>query len=102
MVDMNEASAEFGGFKRGELIGATASALNLWADPKQREKLIQTLLKEGRVQNVNVNLRSKTGGIRRVLFSADPITINEEPCLLSVCIDITDKENEADVLRQSE
>jgi two-component system cell cycle sensor histidine kinase/response regulator CckA len=102
MVDMNEASAKFGGFKREELIGASASELKLWVDPKQRERVIQTLLADGRVQNVNVSLRSKTGDIRRVLFSADPITIDEEPCLLSVCIDITDKENEADILRQSE
>ena len=82
MVDMNEASAEFGGFKREELIGASASELKLWVDPKQREQVIRTLLKEGRVQNVSVSLRSKTGDIRRVLFSADPITIDEEPCLL--------------------
>ncbi|MBN2321605.1 MAG: PAS domain S-box protein [Acidobacteria bacterium] len=102
MVDINEASAEFGGFRREELIGASSSALNLWADRKERERVIQTLLKEGRVQNLNVNLRSKTGDIRRVLFSADPITIHEEPCLLSVCIDITDKENEADNLKRSE
>jgi len=37
-----------------------------------------------------------------VLFSADPVNINNEPCLLGISIDITEREKEANALRQSE
>jgi two-component system, cell cycle sensor histidine kinase and response regulator CckA len=102
LVDLNEASARLGGFKRKDLIGSLSSERNLWADPKQRDLVIRKLGADGRVNNLDVNLLTKSGEIRRVLFSADPITIAGEPCLISVCIDITERENESDALRQSE
>jgi two-component system cell cycle sensor histidine kinase/response regulator CckA len=102
MIDLNEASADLGGFKREELIGSISAEQKLWADPKQRDFVARKIQKEGRVANLPVDLLAKDGNIRRVLFSADPITLNNEPCLLSVCVDITQQKKEADALRQSE
>jgi two-component system, cell cycle sensor histidine kinase and response regulator CckA len=102
MIDLNEASASLGGFKREELIGIAESQRRLWADPKQRDFVIQRLQKEGSVHNLVVDLLSKTGAVHKVLFSADPITVNDEPCLLSVSVDLTALGNKADLLRESE
>ncbi len=45
IVDLNEASAGLGGFKREELIGALSSEHGLWADQKQRDMAMQKLRK---------------------------------------------------------
>ncbi len=101
IIDLNEASAAMGGFKREDLIGTLSSDHNLWTDPKRRERVVQTLKKEGRVHNLEVEFNIKHGEKRRVLFSADPIVVNGEPCLLSTSIDITSREQESDAVRKS-
>jgi two-component system, cell cycle sensor histidine kinase and response regulator CckA len=101
-VDLNEAAASFGGFKREELIGHTMEARGLYADPFSVEMVNRKLKEEGRAHNVEMKLRTKTGGYHTVLASLDPITIDNEPCLLAVSVDITEREEKTDGLRRSE
>jgi two-component system cell cycle sensor histidine kinase/response regulator CckA len=101
-VDVNEAAASFGGFKREELIGRTMEARNLLQDPAVNDLVVRKLQEEGKVGNIELKVRTNRGDIRTVLFSADPVTVNNEPCLLVVSVDITDREAEANALRQSE
>ncbi|MBN1566707.1 MAG: PAS domain S-box protein [Acidobacteria bacterium] len=101
-VDINEAGAAIGGFKREELIGHTMEEYGLLDDPDLESVVPRKLREEGKVYNLPTKIRTKDGEIRTVLFSADPITINSEPCLLAVSVDITEREKEASALRQSE
>lgn len=101
-IDLNEACARLGGFKREELIGRKMEEWNLVEDDTLKEKVEQKLREEGRVSNLESKIRTKDGKIRTVLFSADPVTINNEPCLLAVSVDITEREEEAGALRRSE
>jgi PAS domain S-box-containing protein len=102
MIDVNDACLKLGGNSREEVIGTLASQRSAWADPKQRAELIQKIKEEGRVHNLVTALRSKGGKMHKVLFSADPVAVNNEPCLLGVLIDITEREKEAASLRKSE
>jgi PAS domain S-box-containing protein len=102
MIDVNDACARLSGYKREELIGTLARERTVWADPEQRKQLIEKMEKEGKVNNLEAALVSKTGELHKVLFSADPVIINDEPCLLGVLVDITARENESDFLRKSE
>jgi two-component system cell cycle sensor histidine kinase/response regulator CckA len=102
IVDLNEASANLGGFKREELIGAHAEKYVLWADPKQRDAVVPKLTETGSIHNAEVDFLGKFGEIHRVLFSGDPIIINDEPCLLCVSVDITEQKKGEDFLRESE
>jgi len=101
-VDLNEACARLGGFKREELIGHTMEEYDLIPDGELKEKVGRKLQEEGRTSNMESKIRTKDGEIRTVLFSADPVTINNEPCLLAVSVDITEREEKADALRRSE
>jgi two-component system cell cycle sensor histidine kinase/response regulator CckA len=102
MVDMNEACARLSGYTRKELIGTLAAERSMWADQQQRNAVIQRLRSEGKIHNLETYLISKTGERQRVLFSADPVHINDEQCMLGILVDITAREKEADVLRKSE
>jgi PAS domain S-box-containing protein len=100
MIDLNEASAGLVGYKREELIGTVEAERDLWTNPKQRNIVIRKLQEDGRIHDFEVRLRTKTGDIRTVLFSADPITVNDEACSLSVFVDITAREKMAMALRE--
>jgi two-component system, cell cycle sensor histidine kinase and response regulator CckA len=101
-VDLNNASAGLGGFKREELVGTLSAGHSLWADQKQRKMAMQKLQKEGSLNNLPVDFLGGSGELHKVLFSADPMDLNGEPCILSVSVDITAREKESETLRQSE
>ena len=101
-VDLNEAAASLGGFKREELIGHTMSELNLVDDPRFYGSRGRKYREKGKTRNQELKMRTKKGDMRTVLASTDPITINDEPCLLAVSVDITELEEKADALRRSE
>jgi two-component system, cell cycle sensor histidine kinase and response regulator CckA len=102
IIDLNEASAHIGGYVREELIGAFPEKQMLRTYPEQKNEVAEKLKRDGKVHNQEMSFVGKAGQIRKVLFSGDPITINNEPCLLSVSIDITDRENAAEAIKKSE
>jgi two-component system, cell cycle sensor histidine kinase and response regulator CckA len=101
-VDLNDAAASLGGFKREELIGHTMDERGLTEDPNFEDLVGLKLREEGKAHNVETKMRSKDGGWHTVLVSVDPILYHDEPCMLAVSVDITDREEKADALRRSE
>ena len=102
MVDLNEASASLGGYKREDLIGHLPIDNGLFVDPNFGNTLIRMLQEEGSISNLEARVRTKDGDIRTLLMSADRIVMDDEPCLLTVSVDITAHEEKADALRKSE
>lgn len=102
VLDLNDASAALGGFAREELIGASPARKGLWADTRQRDMILQKIKEEGSVRNERVEFLGKGGEVHQVVFSANPILYNDEPCLLSVAMDITHQLKESAALRESE
>lgn len=102
MIDLNEASARLGGFRREELIGSLAAEHNLWVDPVQRDLVVRSVQTEGKVHDLEVAFRGKHGDVHQVLFSADPIRVNDEPCLLSVSIALNDVASERALPQKTE
>jgi PAS domain S-box-containing protein len=102
IIDLNDACAKLVGYKREELIGQLSEDHGLFVDPQDRGMLDEKLKNEGKAHNLKVRTRTRSGEIRTVLLWADPIVINNEPCLLSVSVDITAREREAEALRESE
>ena len=61
LIDVNPAFANLTGYSRNELVGRRAVELGLWADPKLRERFVQRLAAEGRVDDFSVVLLSRSG-----------------------------------------
>jgi PAS domain S-box-containing protein len=100
-VDINEAAASMGGFKREELIGTSMAEQGLWKDPESQKKSHTNKKNEGKGgHNVELKILTKNGDTRTVLASSDPITINDEPCVLVVSTDITEIEESREYLDQ--
>src|SRR5215510_10116849 len=100
-IDVNDAVLNSLGYERSEMIGRTAKELGVFAEWDGREKLIEAIRK-GAARNVELRMRSKSGEIRTVLWSAEIITLNGERCLLSISNDITERKRADEALRESE
>jgi PAS domain S-box-containing protein len=89
-LEVNEAFEHFTGYHRDELIGRTPFDIRLWENPSYRVELLTKLRQEGKLRNQEVRFRTRHGGIRIGLASAELIEIDGEQCLLSVTSDITE------------
>ncbi len=76
-----------------------------WASgriPEERDETTRILKEKGVVSKRECQFRMKSGEIRTWLFSAEIITINNEPCMLSVTTDITERKKVEEKLRYSD
>lgn len=101
-IDVNEIFLKTLGFKRDEVIGKNSTELSLFADPDQRNQVIEKLKQSGTVKDVEVAVRAKDGSLRDGLFSADIIYIGKDLCLLTVMLDITERKRTEGALRENQ
>jgi two-component system NtrC family sensor kinase len=90
-IDINDSFTLTTGYSREEVLGKTSVDLRIWAKTDDRLKMLKVLQKKGRVRNLEFDMRMKSGEIRTWLFSAEPIDINGEACLIGVSFDITER-----------
>ena len=101
-VEVNEGYTRLFGWRRDEVIGKTTIELGEWPDPTDREALRSLLREEGRVRQMELQLRTKSGRMRAFRISADVIELNGQACMLAVSDDITDWKEAQEALRFSE
>jgi PAS domain S-box-containing protein len=102
-VDVNEGFISLSGFLKDEVIGATTISLNIWTNPDDRTNIIETVSKQGLIENLETVFRSKNGTLLTTLVSACLINIGNKPHILSITRDITDrKQIENDLIKAKE
>lgn len=90
-VDINEGFTRLTGFTREDVIGKLSSEVNIWERPEDRVTLIAGLQKYGIVENLESVFRKKDGSVNQALMSARIIRLNNEPHILSVTRDISER-----------
>ena len=108
-VDINDGFTSTTGWTREEVIGKTASDLKIWHNPKDREKFIAGISKDGQIRNLDAKFRVKNNELMWGLFSAKLLTLDGENHILSITRDISElkkaqneKEELETQLRQSQ
>jgi PAS domain S-box-containing protein len=98
-LDVNQGYLALTGLGRAEVIGKTAQEIKVWEDPAGRDRLVERLRSHGKAHNQETRFFAKDGGLRTVLVSAVAITLDGEPCLLSIIRDIEDLKRSQSELR---
>lgn len=97
-LEINEAFKTTFGYAEDEVVGKDAAALKLWSDPTAQTELERALERNGSIRNLDLQMRTKDGGIVDCLVSADSITLNDEACILCILHDITERKRSEDEL----
>jgi PAS domain S-box-containing protein len=87
------------GYTREEVIGRTTLELNIWADPHDRDRLVETLREQRRMRDFETRLRTKSGEIRNVLMSSELIDLSGQLYVVSLAYDITERKRTEEALR---
>lgn len=88
-LDINSGFTLLTGYSREEIIGKKSTEVDIWFIPEDRDKLIQALTTKGSIKNLESVFRCKDGSLKTALMSANLITLNNEPCILSITRDST-------------
>jgi len=90
-VEVNEAFVKTYGYTREEVIGRTSTEIGLWTDPDARQRILRLLEEEGSVRGLEIRVRGKSGELRDVLSSLEPVDFDGRPCILALGIDVTER-----------
>jgi PAS domain S-box-containing protein len=92
ILEVNDSFVELSGYHRDQLIGQSTLLLDLYVDPTVRERALRILEHKGRVREIEVELKRKSGEIRSVQFSAERLDLHGEHCWLIIGRDITERD----------
>ncbi|MEI6704507.1 MAG: PAS domain S-box protein, partial [Deltaproteobacteria bacterium] len=88
-LDVNNAFLSVLGYNREEAIGESSKELSVFCSYTQRDEIRSMMLLENKVQNYQVEIRTRAGEKRYGLFSAEYIHLQHTKMLLTVMVDIT-------------
>jgi PAS domain S-box-containing protein len=101
-LDANEEFLRLLQRPREEVVGRTALELEVWGDPEQRGAIIRKIKEQGSVRNVELEIRTRSGQVRRILWSAEKLVVGGEDWLLGSSQDITERRQLEGHLRQAQ
>lgn len=103
LVEVNEVFCRLSGLARKEAINATTVDLGLWADPGERQRLIDALAAGGHLRDYRLDIVNKEGLRRNCLFFGEVINLAGEPHVFAIVRDVTEKiQAEATLTRKNE
>jgi diguanylate cyclase (GGDEF)-like protein/PAS domain S-box-containing protein len=91
ILDVNNKFLTISGYSLKEVINKTTLDLKLWANEADREAVLRELSAGRQVTEKEFPFRMKSGEVLTGLFTADRITINNEPWVLASFVDITER-----------
>lgn len=101
-VQINRAWSQMSGIALEQVVGHTTSEINLWAQPEQQQAFYRLLEETGRVHNFEANAVLPSGQEQTFLLYAEPLTLNEQPHLLTCSFDITERKRAEAALQESQ
>jgi PAS domain S-box-containing protein len=99
IIEVNTAFTVATGYTVEDTLGKITSDVGLWKDAKIYRELQARLDVQAVVRNFEISLRTREGANIDCLFSAEPVVIQNENCVLCVLQDITErKRSEMDLI----
>jgi PAS domain S-box-containing protein len=102
IAEVNESFEHLVGLKHEEIIGHNISELNIFIDANQRHEMRQAIFEVGRYLNKELTAKTRKGKLLQVLLSSDLIQVNEKKMLLTTVVDITERKQAEDTLKENE
>ena len=100
-MNANESFCKMFEFDRNDVIGHTSTELNMWS-LEERQRLIQQQIATGGLHDFEIVGRSKSGKLIDLLFSSKQMELRGEACHITTMIDITERKQAQEALRERE
>lgn len=102
ILEVNDSWQNISGYSRAEVIGESSLTLNMFVDPADRQRAVAQLRQQGFVRDFELEICCKSAEVRQVSLSIEMIELNQEPCMLTIMNDITERKQAEQALQESE
>ncbi len=85
-----------------DVLGKTTIELDLWVDPAERARIVESIGKAGAVEGVEARIRTLRGNILALILNARALTIKSTSCAIWSATDITARRRAEEELADSE
>jgi PAS domain S-box-containing protein len=92
ILEVNEGFVSMLGFSEQEVLGRSTASLGIWVDLQERERMVSQLKEQGKILNLEAQLRRKDGTVIIALISSRLVEIDGHTCTLNIARDITERE----------
>jgi len=93
ILEVNDSFVSMFGYARDEIIGHSALQIGLYDDPSSRERALKILEEQSFIRDFELTMRRKSGEVRWILMSAQPMDLRGEHCWLTISRDITERKH---------
>jgi PAS domain S-box-containing protein len=100
-IDVNDTFLKTLEYQRGEIIGQNSIKMGFFPSEEVRLKLVEQIREHGSVRDYEMDMQTKSGKKLVGLFSADPIYIGKDRCLLTVMLNITDRKKNEEAIQKA-
>ncbi|OGO32501.1 MAG: hypothetical protein A2Z29_06785 [Chloroflexi bacterium RBG_16_56_11] len=99
IIEVNEKYTQATGYGRNDVIGRNSIEIGNWLSEEDRQKVVQKLKEQGRLRDLEIEVRIKTGETRLGQLSAELIELGGKTCVLAVIKDVTEQKQSRELLR---
>ncbi|MDX5370939.1 MAG: EAL domain-containing protein [Pseudomonadaceae bacterium] len=101
ILEANTGLSRITGYGVEEAVGRSTLELGLWADPQDRQRMIELASAQGYLNDFRAWVNTRAGQRRLVELAVQSLSIDEEPCMLTIARDITEREQMQERLHQA-
>src|SRR5690606_38563403 len=100
LILINQAMARPFGFSPEEVIGKTTLELGFWDDPEKRKDHVEAIRTTKIFSGIEAVITLRSGEKRHAMKWGEMIEYYGEECMLTEIIDITEKKNQAEKIKE--
>ncbi len=98
-IDLNQSFLDIVGYRREEVIGCSSLEIGIWADLRDRLRLMETLRQNSSVRDFEARFVRKNGEVFWGLMSASTIEVDGVPCTLTMTRDLSSAKDAEEKIR---